>query len=437
MTTYGSSSRVSINIQGGTIAGIGLATELKVVVFAQGDPSNGSAQVNDPTQVSGPGELESTFGADTQIVEEMKGAANNDVAYDVMWGVMPSTVSVTAETVNGGSGTLGNAPIIEDASEITVTNTTAAQEETPIFRYESPPDTSSLSSDEVAINPNSGEVEAGDTDDYEIDYKYLDWQSAFDSATGILDEQELGHWIVGSEAESVLTDADTTVDDLRRNEWKMISTSGPLQPNDTGSNGEAFVDASNYSDNLDSDALFVFGPTRASGASIAGEVGGIMAGNDLDNPIIGEELQGVESLDQTLTVPQQEDLEGEGVIPLSNSGTPRIEGNLSTSTETDWFRSYFSRQVADNLLLAARAIAKATRGKLNSDNTEDIVEQQLTDEIRDLIDDNVLKPNTQGDQRWYVTANQDPGNPRRLNLEFGITPTGVVDIVVVEQTINY
>lgn len=437
MTIYGNTSRVSVDVTGGTISAVGGATEQKVVVFARGDPSSGSAQVNDPTQVSGPGGLDSTFGSGTDIVEQMTNVNANGVDFDMIWGVMPSTTAVTAEAVTGGSGTLGNAPIIEDAAEITVTNTTASQEETPVFKYGSPPSTSGLANDEVAINPNTGEFEAGDTDDYEVDYKYLDWQSAFDSATGVVEEQEVGHWSVKSEAESVIDSAKTTVEPLRQNEWKMITVGGLVQPNDTASDGVPSIDPAAYSDNLDSDALFITGPTRANSESVVGCVSGVMGGNALTDPIIGEDLDGIDSLDQTLTVPEQEDLEGENVIPLSNSGDVTIEGNLSTSTASDWLRTYFSRRIADYMLLAARAIAKTARGQLNSDNTESIVEQRLNDEIFELIDDNVLKSNTEAEQRWYVNVDQDDSNQRELEIDFGFTPTGVVDIVTVEQTINY
>lgn len=437
MTTYGNPSRVSVDVTGGAISAVDGATEQKVVVFARGDPNNGSAQVNDPTKVVGQSRLDDVFGADTDIEEQIRDLNANGVDFDLIWGVMPSTISVAAESVSGGSGTLGNAPIIEDAAEITVRNTTDSQDETPVFRYESPPATSGLASDEVAINPNSGEIESGNTDDYEIDYKYLDWQSAFDSATGVVEEQEFGHWAVNTEAQTVIDSAQQTVEPLRTNEWKMITVSGLVQPNSSLDPGVPSIDTAAYSDTLDSEELFLIGPTRSDGTKVTGAVSGVMAGNSVDNTIIGEELSDIGALDQTLTVPEQEALENENVIPLSNSGSVAVEGNFATSESTDILWTYFSRRVSDFLLLAARAIAKTARGQLNSDNTEDIVEQRLNDEIFDLIDRNVLLPNSEQERRWYVNVDQDDNNRRELNIDFGFTPTGVVDIVTVNQTINY
>jgi len=438
MTTYGNPSRISVDVEGGGIGALNLDTAQKVVLFGAGDPSSGSAQTNDPTEVSGPGELESTFGADTDIVELFRGAAANGVAYSMLYGVMPAMQSVSAEAIAGGSGTLGNTPIIEDAAEVTVQNTTAGQEATPVWRYESPPETGILADDEVAINPFSGELEAGDSDDYEIDYKYYDWQSAFDAATGVIQEQEEGLWYVRSEAESVVSDAIATAIPLRQNQWKMVRVAGDAEPNATATDGTAEIDVDAYDDALDNDALFGFGPVRQaeSASPVSGAIAGVLGSVDVDESILGESLTGVGDLAQTLNVPDQEALEDEGIIPISNAGAPSIEGNLSTSTESGWTRSYFARRLADRLILAARAIARATRGDINNDSTTRLVESRLGDEIVDLVDDGVLEPNTSDKRAWFVTAVEDPDNQRKLNVSFGFTLEGIVDTLEFSATIN-
>lgn len=436
MTTYGNSNRISVTVEGGGIGSVTSDSEQQVVLFAAGDPTSGSVQTNDPTQVSGPGQLESTFGADTEMVEAFRGAAANGVAYANLYGVVPSTQSVTGEQIAGGSGTLGNTPIIEDAATITVTNATAGQEETPVWQYGTP-DASSLAADEVAINPFTGEVAAGDADDYEIDYKYHDWQSAFDAATGVIQEQEEGLWYVCSEAESVVSDARATADPLRTSQWKMVRVAGDAQPNATADDGAAQIDAGTYSDTLDADALFVTGPVRTDTGAVSGAVAGVLGGASITDPVLGDALTGVDALTQTLTVPEQEDLEDAGVIPLANSGAVTLESNVSTSTESDWQRTYFSRRLADRLLLTARAVARAVRGRLNNDNTETITEERVADEIVDLVDQGVLEPDTEAEQNWFVDVSEDATNARKLNVAFGFTPVGVVDTVEINQTVNY
>ena len=454
MTIYGNTSRVSVDLQGGGVSGVSEGIEQKVLIFARGDTTGGSVSANTPTQISGPGALTETFGSDQPIVTHLQDAAANGVSYDNLWGVVPEQITETAEDITGGGDAadhttgdeIANAPIVEDTSLITVeddTGTTMTVE----FRYETNKDSTnsdftSLSpgADTMFINPVTGEWVADTSDDYNIDYDYLDFDAAFDGSTEIIEEQEVGGWWIDTESESVLSSAQGKADPLRKNEWKMVRVHSLARPNQTGSDDGAEINASDFTLGVDSDYTFAYGPGRrdSSIVSVIGAIAGVTGGNAIDDPIIGDELLNIDSLEQGLSVPNQETLEGEKVIPLSNAGNPSIEGNLSTSTSTDWLRSYFARRLADRLILAARAIAKDTRGKLNSEQTEQIVEEQLADEIIDLIDQNVLKPNVQGESdRWFVSADQDPNNVRELDVSFGFTPTGVVDVVDVGATINY
>jgi len=437
MTTYGNPSRISVDVEGGGIGALDLDTVQKVVLFGRGDPSSGSAQTNDPTRVSSGGELAETFGADTQLVELARGAAGNGVSYDLLYGVMPEQINTT-DTIASEQATLDTAPIVEDASLVTVTNTVSSTEQTPVWRYELPIDTPDIGAEEVAINPLTGDVWTGSTDEHEFEYEYLDWQAAFDSASQVIQEQEDGLWYVRSEAESVLTDAIATAAPLRESQWKMIRVAGDAEPNMTAADGSAQIDVGSYEASLDDDALFVFGPVRqaTSEGPVSGGLAGVLGSRSLDESILGASLTGYGSLDQTLPVPDQEALESAGVIPLSNTGAPTIEGNLSTSTATDYTRSYFIRRLADRLILAARAIARAVRGDVNNDRTERVVEGRLGDEIVDLIDDGLLEPNTQTERNWFVDATQDAQNPRKLEVSFGFTPEGIVDTVTFDATVS-
>lgn len=451
MTIYGNESRVSVDIQGGGISSVGFATAEKAVIFARGDTDSGTVDENDPTRVSGSSELSSVFGDDTEIAEYMEQAASNGMAYSRLYGVVPEEMTVSDEEITGGSGEIDhtdgseieNVPIVEDTELITFEGD---DELDVVFKYETETDDSgddftelTPSEDTVYINPLTGEWVADSAETYTISYSYLDWQSAFDSATGVIEEQELGVWGVGSESQDVVDMAQSTVDPLRTSEWKMVRVNGLASPNATGDDDGAEINVSDYTDTIDAEATFLFGPGRLDGSThtVIGAVTGITASNDIDEPILGESLSGVDSLEQTLNVPDQNDLSEEGVIPLGNTGAPSIEDSVGTSTETDWRRTHFSRKLADQLVLAARAIAKASRGKLNNENTESIVEQQIADELIDFVNDGVLRPNTEDDTRWRVNVERDDTNARELDISFGFTPTGVVDIVDVDATINF
>jgi len=436
MTDYGN-SRISVTTTGGGIGALNLNATEKLVIFGRGDPANGTVSVNDPTRVNGPGELAATFGEDTRIADAMRDAAGNGQSFNVMYGVVPETTAVTAESVSGGSGTLGNVPIIEDTAEIAVQNTTAAQSESVVFRYESPPDTSSLNSDEVAINPDTGEVEAGDTDDYEVDYKYHDWQAAFDAAVDVIQPQEAGQWAVLSDSESVVSAAVTTANPLRTNQFKMVRVAGGAEPNATTADGDPKIDVGSYADNIDDGASYLFGPVREAGATTTalGAIGGAMASVPLESSILAESLNGVSDLTQRMSVPDQESLEDAQVIPVSDFGSPTIEGNDSTST-AGRRQTFFTRRLADRLILAARAIARAVRGDIGNPETAGLVENRLEDEIVELVNEGLLEGNTDSETNYFVSAAADDNNPNKLNVSFGFTPEGVVDTVEFTATIN-
>jgi hypothetical protein len=349
---------------GGGIGALNLDAQQKLVIYAPGDPANGTASINDPTQVSGPGELADTFGGeDTEIVQAIRQAAGNGVSFDVIFGIMP---------------------------------------------------------EETGTDPD-----------------VYDWQSAFDAGTDVIAEQETGQWWVESQKESVVSDAIATVTPLRQNQFKMVRVGAPAEPNTTDANGNDIYDAGAYSDNLDDSALFVFAPLQQINEPVTGggAVAGVLASRTLRSTLIGETLNGVGDLNQQLSVPEQETLESKGVIPISDAGAPTIESNLSTSSATDFTRSYFVRQLADRLILAARAIGQATRGRIANDNTTRLIENRLEDEIIALVDDGLLEPN--GDEtNFFVQASEDPNNNRKINVSFGFSPEGVVDTLEFDATIN-
>jgi len=373
MTEFGN-SRISVTTQGGGIGALNLNVTEKLVIFGRGDPAGGTVTVNEPTQVTGPGQLDAVFGSDTRINEAMRGAAENGTAFSVMFGVVPEQVAVTDEQIAGGSGSLENIPI-EDPSLIDIQNTTAGQSESVVFRYEDPIDTSILASGEVAINPDTGAVAAGDTDDYEVDYEYHEWQAAFDSASDVIEPQEAGQWCVLSDSESVVSDA------------------------------------------------------------VGAMIGGVMSSTALSGSILSASLNGVSDLVQRMDVPTQEALTVKEVIPISDFGSPSIEANISTA-DAGRRQTFFTRRLADRLILAARAIAIAVRGDVASPNTVGFVQNRLEDEIISLVDDNLLEANSDEQQKFFVSARTDPNDVSRLIVDFGFTPEGIVDQVEFTATVN-
>jgi hypothetical protein len=136
-----------------------------------------------------------------------------------------------------------------------------------------------------------------------------------------------------------------------------------------------------------------------------------------------------------MPIPVQESLEDSDVISVSDFGSPTVEGNQSSSS-SGRRQTFFTRRLADRLILAARAIARATRGDIANPDTSERVENRLEDEIVELVDDGLLEPNTGESPKFFVNAVADPNDPKKLNVDFGFTPEGIVDTVEFSATVN-
>lgn len=443
MTEFGN-SRISVVTEGGGIGALNLNATEKLLIFGRGDTTNGTVSANDPTRVAGSGELDATFGDGARITEALRDAAGNGQSFDVLFGVVPEQVAIVDQSITGGSGVLlddagAEVGVIEDTDLISVENTTAGAAESVVFRYEEPIDTTGLGTDEVAINPDTGDFAAGDSDDYTVDYEYLEWQDAFNSATGVIEPQEAGQWTVLSDSERIISDAVTSVVPLRQNQFKMVRVAGGAEANATSTAGDPEIDPGNYTDNITSESTFLFGPIREDRTQLRtalGAIGGTMASVPIGESILAESLNGVGDLVQQMPVPVQENLEDSDVISVSDFGSPTIEGNQSTS-DAGRRQTFFTRRLADRLILGARAIARATRGQVGNPDTARQVENRLEDEIVDLVDQGLLEPNTGDDgAKFFVSATADPNDPKKLLVDFGFTPEGIIDTVEFTATVN-
>lgn len=394
-TYYGRLPGVRAQIVGGGLSNVQVGREQKLVIFGRGDPQSGTASPNEPTQIQTRVDSSRIFGQNTQLAEGIQKALQNKGNIDFIYGVMPEEQDVLAEPIAGGTGTLENAPLVEDKSFTTVTNTTAGGEEDIEWRHESPP-TAPDESGVVAINPNTGEVEAGDTDDYEIDYAHLDWQTALNSADTVLNHSEVGIYAALSDsadvAQMLQTKASGTDDSpgIRR-EYKLAATISGAQPNATNADGEGIIDVGSYSDPIDDDAVFLAGPVRRSGTNrtiIAG-IAGRMAGNELDNPLYGDDVLGYGQLTQSLSRDEEAALREANIIPIvddyrDGEGGISIEGHQSTSSASDWERNFQNRRIADLVLLIQREIGEAARDTLMRNQQLEEIAAQITDEFERL-----------------------------------------------------
>lgn len=446
-TTFGDFPGVQVTTAGGAITGVAVGREQKLIVVGIDDDGGGSASINEPTQVAAPTSqnFDSTFGTESELSEALKDASANGANNDYLYGVVAEQVSVTDENHTSTTFTLSEGgTLVEDLSTLTITDVTASADLTVEYRYESPPPSPS-NTDTAYVNPITREVEINSSNsDFDVDYDYIDWSAALDAAETVIDQEETAVIAALTEAESVATTLSGNVNALR-GDYKMALGVSAAQPNASATGNEpvldehdAKVDASAYTDSIDNDAYFLHAPARKQDSTytITGGLGGLMAGNALDNSIYSDSLT-IENLDQRLSSSDASDLRDEEVIPIrqpQSGGSIEVSGNLSTSTETDYNRSYFVRRIVDQAILIAKSVGDSVIGRINDQDTRDTVEDQLRVELQGLASDGLIEPNTEDEQNWIVSVYEI--DSETVGIDMTITPFGIAKDIDVSLTID-
>jgi len=478
VTTYGSFPGVKVEVAGGGITAVAIGEEEKLVLFGEAqyadddtlqsdgteDALDADASPESAVQINARREADSNFGAGSELAEGMREALGNGANIDFLYGVAPRRYNVADEIQSTQSGTLNNAPIWEEnvADESNIQALVVEDNTGPVsmaveYDYSSPPAQPSAA-ETVAVNPLTGEyaADAAPDGDYEFDYKYLDWQAAFDAAevSAIVEEDETGIYDALSDSEQVSADLDSTVTTHRGN-YKLINAISGAQPNDneliTSDDLSLASDHSNYTrrdarfdtgtfgqTSVDSDHHFMLAPVREADVpkTVLGGVGGLFAGNPISDPIYNDPLSGYSELEQSFTKTEADEMRDENVIPIRQAGSIRVKDNVSTSTATDWERDFWRRRIADRVILIGKTIGDTIIGRINDEQTRNAAGRLIRAEIRELVDDRLLKPNTAEETNWFVDVYEDSTNSNEVNIDIGFTPYGIVKRVDETITIN-
>lgn len=433
-TTYGDFPGVKVTTAGGAITGVAIGREQKLVLVGIGDPANGSASVNTATQIDARLDADRKFGDGSELAEQMKDALANGANIDFLYGVMADVTSVTDENFTSTSFTLANAPIIEDLSTITITDVTGSTDLTVDFRYDSPP-TAPASTGEAHVNPITGEVEINSGNaDFDVDYDYPDIASARTEAETVIGDEETGIIAQLFEQEAEATNLSGSVNTLR-GEYKLAMGVQAAQPNgNQAEDNGAYYDTSTYTDSIDNDAMFLHAPARKdeSNVTVTGALAGYMAGASLGpgGSIYSDNLT-VDNLDQKISKSEAQDFRGAQVMPIRQppqGGSIEIADNLSTSTETDWVRDYWSRRIVDQAILIAKTVGDSIIGRINDQRTRETVQTTITSELKGLNEDRLITDN------YFVDVYEVDTDT--VGIDLGITPYGIVKRVDVSITIN-
>jgi len=491
MATYGNFPGVKVTTESGGITNVSVGEEEKLVFFGEanyavngdgtglvveGDDPTLSVKANEPEQINAPRVADLKFGNGTELAEAMKESLGNGANLDYLYGVPVQRTVVEGESQGSLSGTLDNVELVESAGAPVDLSSGGSVNDFGIqpvedpdnaavplnveFRYEELLDASSpepeADSENVFINPLTGEYSAdpNTVTPIEFSYTYNDYQSAFQSSEtqSVVNENETGVFFALTDSDSVSGELNTVVSNLR-NDYQLVNALSFAEPNAsnlyedsevTVENGgaDARFNTATYdqANNSVSEAhYYKFAPGRLEGVdrTIGGGLGGLFAGNPITDPIYNEVLSGYQSLEQQFSKSEADEMRDEDIIPIRTGGNVRVKGNRSTAfdpTINSVAADFWTRRITDRVILIGKQIGDSIIGRINDEETRNSAERRIGQELRQLADRRLIRPNNGEETNWTVTAYQDPTNDDKVNIDIVFSPYGIVKKV--DETIT-
>src|SRR6056297_1448399 len=483
MATYGEFPGVRVETQSGGITGITIGEEEKLVLFGEsnytldtsgdsdelvveGDDATLDVSASSPEQINALREADTKFGAGSELADGMREALANGANLAFLFGVAVPRDFVEAEVQSTQTGSLDNVALVEHTGEsvdstgdtigdmgISATDTTDGDLSVEL-RYNGSPATPT-EEDTVFVNPLTGEyaADAAASGEYEFSYTYNEYSTAFsaEDVRGIVNEDETGVYVALSDSDSVASSLQTEISTLRTN-YQLVNGVCVAEPNDnellgdantSAENGgaDARYDAGNYgsaNQSVSEEYFYKFAPGREEDVvkTIAGGVGGLFAGNPISDPVYNDELNGYQSLEQTFSKTDADDMRSEDIIPVRSGGAIRVQGNRSTgfSSNEAVAADFFTRRITDRVILIGKQVGDNTIGLINDEDTRSRAERLIRVELRQLVADGLIKPNTENETNIAVDVYEDTTNRNEVNIDISFTPYGIVKRV--DETIT-
>lgn len=469
MATYGEFPGVRVDTQSGGISSVAIGAEEKLVIFGEanydasnnveGDDTSLSISASEPEQIRAPRVADDKFGSDSELADAMKEALSNGANVDYLYGVAVPRVDVTGESFNGSSGssgTLDNVEILENTDEITTDSGVYEIE----FRYDGAP-SAPTGENELYINPLTGQYQvtsgtvtsAGST----IDYTYNDYSTAF-AASGprnVVAEDETGVWVALSDSDSVSNSMNVQVSELR-SDYQLVHALTPAEPNDNelldsvdATNGGAdarydfsgsdtYKNGTNANQSISESYFYKFAPARKEDkrATIGGGIGGLFAGNPIQDPIYNEALSGYQALEQQLSRSESDNARSDNLIPVRSGGAVRVQGNRSTDYDNSVAADFWTRRITDRVILIGKQIGDEIIGRINDPQTRAETERAIRRQMRSLAANRLIRQNTSNETNWTVEVYEDENNDDEVNIDISFSPYGIVKRVDESITVN-
>lgn len=373
MVTIGS------NTLPGTITEVESATSAAQAVAAPGTPallgqaylSEGSASANTAYRVTRLKQARDLFGPTsnsmlTQAVQDalIEGASQ-------VYAIPASTTSQTDDLsgTTSATGTLANTPVVEVADDITFTVNSTTK--TTTLYYDGDPSNATPGTDEVLLNPQSGEYhideQSGNTGD-DVTYSSVSYTDALTELTdalinGVHIREVVDFVLPVDENDDVVSDVHDKVNAMETNGYFAIAQAGAGSPYiddaETGTD-----ELQSWTNPFDSDRAQLLHPSRkGDGSTVLGAYAGVRARLGINASSMFKQIQTVNDLRISLTTADKEALVNNQAVPLDERrSSARIVEDLTTvsddnTEEQAWERS-FSRLVTDFVVESVNQIAE-------------------------------------------------------------------------------
>jgi hypothetical protein len=420
--TYGTTTipSDSVTVRSGGTVSIGAAFETTLGLVGGMDTANGNATSGDVITVESTSDAEQQFGEDSELAKNVAAAYTNGAGTIYAVGV---TETQTTETFSSSSsGTLGDTPVfdpnVQPEHEITATDTVESASVTVNIVYGTP--SSPTDANTINLNPVTGEWEADESSDYDIDYAYGDYGSA------ITDVVKKVPRIV-----TVLTES-TTVASSLLSELNTYDSDFDFMHGVVGATPETI--ASSYSDSIDDRRLSIVAPSRAwldeaetDQARIMGAVGGRASGKPLGDSMTYEDLQGFASLNTQYTNSELGTLIDNQVMPLRQSGGIDIVKDMTTSTDVRFERLYAS-EIIDEATEISHEISQQFIGNANTEDNRLLLRESHTTSYNELLEDNLLED--------FLVNVSKGADDFEVEIDIGLDVIGIIDTVDVTITVG-
>jgi hypothetical protein len=348
---------------------------------------------NEVQRLTTPSDARNTFGEpDNSMLTRAIFQAFGEGASPV-YAVAVESAEITGEDISGigsTSGTLAEAPIAEDSTEISI-NVDGTEKSVTITVDD--PSTKTPGADEAFVNPVTG--------DFELD--------AAPSTSGDVIYTHYNEMKYASAFKAVAEQYGETVDFLAPVQENLDVTAKALaEVNDMegfyelavalcGLPADTTIEADMADVTWDDSRLQVIMPARdEDGNSAIGSYAGRRSSLGIDASAMGKELNTQGRMYQRISLQNERDLVNNNVVPIrSSTDGARIVDDPTTvnddNAEEAGMRQGFARLVMDRVINIVQTVETPFIGRLNEKETRNGLENLLNEELTDLLKSSAIE----------------------------------------------